>query len=123
MTGWSALLGAIALIALGGLFAAIDAAISTVSIARVEELVRDERPGALRLARIMAERPRYINLVVLLRIACEAAATVLLVAFLWDDLGLTWGLVAAAGIMTVASFVAMGWALAPSAGRTPTRSP
>ncbi|KDF01606.1 membrane protein [Mycolicibacterium aromaticivorans JS19b1 = JCM 16368] len=108
MTGWSSLLGAIALIALGGLFAAIDAAISTVSIARVEELVRDERPGALRLARIMAERPRYINLVVLLRIACEAAATVLLVAFLWDDLGLTWGLVAAAGIMTVASFVAMG---------------
>ncbi|EHB53812.1 CBS domain containing protein [Mycolicibacterium rhodesiae JS60] len=108
MTGWSALLGAIALIALGGLFAAIDAAISTVSIARVEELVRDERPGALRLARIMAERPRFINLVVLLRIACEAAATVLLVAFLWDDLGLTWGLVAAAAIMTVASFVAMG---------------
>ncbi|SBS73955.1 conserved membrane hypothetical protein [uncultured Mycobacterium sp.] len=108
MTGVSALLGAIALIALGGLFAAIDAAISTVSIARVEELVRDERPGALRLARVMAERPRYINLVVLLRIACEAAATVLLVAFLWDDLGLTWGLVAAAAIMTVASFVAMG---------------
>lgn len=108
MTGWNALFGAIALIALGGLFAAIDAAISTVSVARVEELVRDERPGALRLARIMAERPRYINLVVLLRIACEAAATVLLVAFLWDDLGLTWGLVAAAAIMTVASFVAMG---------------
>jgi CBS domain containing-hemolysin-like protein len=56
----------------------------------------------------MAERPRYINLVVLLRIACEAAATVLLVAFLWDDLGLKWGLVVAAAIMTVASFVAMG---------------
>jgi CBS domain containing-hemolysin-like protein len=108
VTGWSALFGAIALVALGGLFAAIDAAISTVSIARVEELVRDERPGALRLARVMAERPRYINLVVLLRIACEAAATVLLVAFLWDDLGLKWGLVAAAAIMTVASFVFMG---------------
>ncbi|WP_445165939.1 hemolysin family protein [Mycolicibacterium sp. Dal123E01] len=108
MTGWSALLGAIALIVLGGMFAAIDAAISTVSVARVEELVRDERPAALRLARIMAERPRYINLVVLLRIACEAAATVLLVAFLWDDLGLKWGLVASAAIMTVASFVAMG---------------
>ncbi len=108
MTELGALLGAIALIALGGLFAAIDAAISTVSVARVEELVRDERPGALRLARVMAERPRYINLVVLLRIACEAAATVLLVAFLWDDLGLKWGLFAAAAIMTVASFVAMG---------------
>ena len=108
MTGIAPLLGAIALIALGGLFAAIDAAISTVSVARVEELVRDERPGALRLARVMAERPRYINLVVLLRIACEAAATVLLVAFLWDDLGLKWGLVAAAAIMTVASFVVIG---------------
>jgi len=108
VTGIAPLLGAIALIALGGLFAAIDAAISTVSVARVEELVRDERPGALRLARVMAERPRYINLVVLLRIACEAAATVLLVAFLWDDLGLKWGLVAAAAIMTVASFVMIG---------------
>ena len=62
MTGIGALVGAIALIALGGLFAAIDAAISTVSLARVEELVRDERPGAVRLARVMAERPRYINL-------------------------------------------------------------
>ncbi|MGY4710552.1 hemolysin family protein [Mycolicibacterium sp. CBM1] len=108
MTGLAPLLAAIALIALGSLFAAIDAAISTVSVARVEELVRDERPGALRLARVMAERPRYINLVVLLRIACESAATVLLVAFLWDDLGLKWGLVAAAGIMTVASFVVIG---------------
>ena len=76
---WPPLLGAIALVALGGLFAAIDAAISTVSIARVEELVRDERPGAVRLGRVMAERPRYINLVVLLRIACETTATVLLV--------------------------------------------
>ena len=71
MTDLTSLFGAIALILLGGLFAAIDAAISTVSVARVEELVRAERPGALRLARVMAERPRYINLVVLLRIACR----------------------------------------------------
>ena len=70
MNGIGQLIGAIALIGLGALFAAIDAAISTVSIARVEELVRDERPGAVRLHRIMAERPRYINLVVLLRITC-----------------------------------------------------
>lgn len=108
MTGLMPLLGLIALIALGGLFAAIDAAVSTVSIARVEELVRDERPGAARLARILLERPRYINLVVLLRIACEVSATVMLVAYIYDDLGLTWGLVAAAGIMTVVNFVVMG---------------
>jgi CBS domain containing-hemolysin-like protein len=108
VSGLAPLLGAIALVALGGLFAAIDAAISTVSLARIDELVRDERPGSARLSRVMAERPRYINLVVLLRIACEITATVLLVAFLYEDLGLEWGLVASAAIMTVTSFVAIG---------------
>ncbi len=105
MTGIGSLLGAITLIGFGGLFAAIDAAISTVSIARVEEMVRDERPGAVRLARVINERPRYINLVVLLRIACEITATALLVDFLYEHLGLDWGLIAAAAIMVVISFV------------------
>ncbi len=108
MTGIGSLIGAIALIGFGGLFAAIDAAISTVSIARVEEMVRDERPGAVRLARVINERPRYINLVVLLRIACEITATALLVDFLYEHLGLDWGLIAAAAIMVVISFVLIG---------------
>ncbi|CRZ13609.1 hemolysin family protein [Mycolicibacterium neworleansense] len=108
MTGILPLLGAVVLVAFGGLFAAIDAALSTVSIARIEELVRDERPGAARLSRVVAERPRYINLVVLLRITCEISATVLLVSFLDGHLGVGWGLVAAAAIMVVTSFVAIG---------------
>ncbi|MCW2588741.1 MAG: hypothetical protein JWQ86_1168 [Mycobacterium sp.] len=108
MTGLVPLLGAIALTLLGGLFAAVDAAISTVSMARLEEMVRDERPGAVRLSRIVGDRPRYINLVVLLRITCETTATVLLVAFLYEGLGLDWGLFAAAAIMVVVSFVAVG---------------
>ena len=108
MTGLTPLLGAIALIFIGGLFAAVDAAVSTVSMARVEELVRDERPGAARLARLMHDRPRYINLVVLLRISCETIATVMLVAYLAERLGFGWGLVAAAAIMVVVSFVAIG---------------
>ena len=108
MTGFASLLGAVALIALGGVFAAIDAAIGTVSIARVHELIREDRPGAARLGRLMDDRPRYINLIVLLRITCETAATVLLVAFLYEDLGLKWGLLAAAAIMVVVSFVAIG---------------
>jgi CBS domain containing-hemolysin-like protein len=108
VTGLASLVGALALIGLGGLFAAIDAAVSTVSIARVDELVRDDRPGASRLARIIADRPRYINLVVLLRITCETAATVLLVAYLYEDFGPKWGLLIAAAIMVVVSFVAIG---------------
>ncbi|MBU9765722.1 HlyC/CorC family transporter [Mycobacterium sp. TNTM28] len=108
MTGLLPLLGAVVLVGFGGLFAAIDAALSTVSIARIEELVREERPGAARLARVVAERPRYTNLVVLLRITCEISATVLLVSFLDGHLGVSWGLAASAAIMVVTSFVVIG---------------
>jgi CBS domain containing-hemolysin-like protein len=108
VTGLTPLIGALVLIGLGGLFAAIDAAISTVSIARVDELIREERPGAIRLARIVHERPRYVNLVVLLRISCEIAATVLLVDYLDGLLSRGSALLAAAAIMVVVSFVAMG---------------
>jgi len=108
VTGLAPLFGAVALVMLAGLFSAIDAAISTVSIARVEELVRDERPGAPRLAQMVSERPRYINLVVLLRIACETSATVLLAAYLTERIGLNWGLFATAAIMVVTSFVVIG---------------
>ncbi|MFL0180622.1 MULTISPECIES: hemolysin family protein [unclassified Mycobacterium] len=108
MTGTPLLLGVIALIGLGGLFAAIDAAVSTVSPARVEELVRAKRPGAVWLVKLMAERPRYINLVVLLRITCEVTATALLVYLLSAVLGLDWGLFAAAAAMVVVSFVVIG---------------
>ncbi len=108
MNGLAPVFGAIVLIGLGGLFAAIDAAISTVSVARVHELVRDERPGAARLAKVMADRPRYINLVVLLRIICEISATALLVVHLRRNLGHGWGLIAAVAIMVVISFVVIG---------------
>ena len=71
--------------------------------------MRDERPGAVRLARVIAERPRYINLVVLLRIvvrdhrdraAGRPTST--------STSGCDWGLVAAAAIMVVISFVVIG---------------
>ncbi|ADT98799.1 MULTISPECIES: hemolysin family protein [Mycolicibacterium] len=108
MTNVGQLISAIVLVAFGGLFAATDAALSTVSIARVEELVREERPGAVRLLRLMVDRPRYINLIVLLRMTCEVSATVLMAAYLDDYLGVSRGLMAAAAIMTVVSFVVVG---------------
>jgi CBS domain containing-hemolysin-like protein len=77
-------------------------------LARVQELVRDERPGAVRLAKVMGDRPRYINLVVLLRITCEITATALLVVHLRHNLGHGWGLFAAAAAMVVISFVVIG---------------
>ncbi len=108
MNSAAPLLGAIVLICLGSLFAAIDAALATVSMARVQELVRDERPGAVRLAKVMTDRPRYINLVVLLRIICEITATVLLAAYFYRSVNRDWALFATATIMVVTSFVVIG---------------
>ncbi|OBK19431.1 hemolysin family protein [Mycobacterium asiaticum] len=108
MTSFYQLLSAVVLIGLGGIFAALDAAISTVSLARVRELVRDERPGARSLRKVMADRPRYINLVVLLRIVCEITATALLVVYFRHKVSADWGLFYAAAIMSVTSFVVIG---------------
>jgi hypothetical protein len=122
VTGITPLLGAVLLIGLGGLFAAVDAAISTASLARVEEMVRDERPGAIRLARVLADRPRYINLVVLLRITCEVTATVLLVSYLdgrWASPGPVHRRGHHGGDQLRGH---RGGSATPSAGRTPTPS-
>lgn len=81
---------AVVLVPLGGLFAAVDSALNTVSAARVDELAKDERPGAQRLRLILEDRPRYVNLMVLLRILCEITATVVLAGALLEVLDRTW---------------------------------
>ncbi|WP_063000525.1 hemolysin family protein [Nocardia mikamii] len=102
------LLLAILLVPVGGVFAAIDSALMTVSPARVDDLVRADRPGARRLARITIDRPRYVNLMVLLRLACEIAATVLLAAALSEVLSWGWALAVTAVIMVVIDYVVIG---------------
>ena len=71
------LVAALLLVPLAGVFAAADAAITTMSPARVEPLVREGRTGARALATVVADKPRHLNLVLLLRLSCEAVATVL----------------------------------------------
>src|SRR5437588_3094432 len=71
------LLLAVLLVLAGGAFAGVEAALGTVSHARVDELVRQRRLGAAQLVLVLAERPRHINLLLLLRLGCELAATVL----------------------------------------------
>lgn len=99
---------AIILITIGGLFAAIDSAVSTVSIARVEDMVKEGRAGARRLATILSARGTYVGLAVLLRVVCETAAVALIALSATDTLGVTWGLVVAIGGMAVVSYVAVG---------------
>jgi len=102
------IVNAIVLVPLGGLFTALDAALSTVSRAQVAEHVRNDRPGAARLLRVVSDRPRYVNLLVLLRLACEISATVLVAVAATRSLPLPAAIAAAAGVMLVISYVAIG---------------
>ncbi|MFE0027135.1 hemolysin family protein [Amycolatopsis sp. NPDC059021] len=100
---------AIALVLLGGVFAAADAAISTVSKARAEGLVRMGRAGARQLAAVIEERRRHINLLLLLRVSCELTSTVLVTVVCLDEiepLGLA--VAVAAVVMVVVVYVLVG---------------
>jgi CBS domain containing-hemolysin-like protein len=100
---------AVLLVPLAGLFAAADAALNSVSRARVDALVRSGRPGSRALAAVVADRPRHVNLLLLLRLAAEAAATVLLTVALVETIQPVWmAALIAGGIMVVVSYVLIG---------------
>ncbi|NLE80130.1 MAG: HlyC/CorC family transporter [Rhodococcus sp.] len=99
---------AVVLVPLGGIFAAVDSALNTVSPARVEEMAKEGRAGAARVKRILEDRPRYVNLMVLLRILCEITATVVLAGAFIDLLPLVWALTATAAIMVLVDYVVIG---------------
>jgi CBS domain containing-hemolysin-like protein len=100
-----ALLGVLA----AGAFGCADAAIGTLSVARVEELARSGRIGARQLAAVMADRPRHINLLLLLRLACELTATVLVtVVCLWTITPQWVAVLVASVSMVVVSYVLVG---------------
>ncbi len=100
---------AVLLVPVAGLFAAADAALGSVSRARVEALVRTGRPGARALAAVAADRPRHVNLLLLLRLAAEISATVLLTVALVQMIEPLWaGALTAAGIMLVVNYVLIG---------------
>ena len=103
------LVAAILLVPVSGLFAAADAALSTVSRARTEALLREGRTGARALAAVVADRPRHLNLILLLRLTAEAVATVLgtylaLQFIAVDALAVT----VAAVVVAVVSYVLIG---------------
>jgi CBS domain containing-hemolysin-like protein len=104
------LTAAATLVLLAGVFSAADAALSSYSRARAEELVSEGRAGAKQLVTILDDAPRYLNTALLLRLLCEIAAIVLvtqLVRDVWD--GAFWQAAATSiGVMLVVSFVVIG---------------
>ncbi|MDT7614777.1 MAG: magnesium and cobalt exporter, family [Pseudonocardiales bacterium] len=100
---------AVLLIPLAGMFAAADAALLSVSRARVDALVRTGQAGSRALAAVVADRPRHVNLLLLLRLASETAATVLLTVALVQIFRTVWaGALTAGAIMLVVSYVLIG---------------
>lgn len=75
----------------------------------VEEVVREGRRGSARLAEVVADPARYVNMVLLLRIGCELVATVIVADLCISWLDETWrAYVTAAAIMIVVSYVVIG---------------
>jgi CBS domain containing-hemolysin-like protein len=100
---------AVLLVPLAGFFAMADAALNSVSRARVDALARAGRPGARTLQKIVADRPRHVNLLLLLRLAAETCGTVLLTVALMRLIQPEWaGALTAWGIMLVVSYVLIG---------------
>ena len=102
---------AAALVLLAGLFSAADAALSTFSRARAEELLAEHRPGAKRLTQLLEDRTRYLNTALFLRLLCEIAAIVIvtqLVRTAWDTAEFWMAALTSIGIMLVVSFVVIG---------------
>jgi CBS domain containing-hemolysin-like protein len=121
MDGW--LLGvAAALVVLASVLASAEAALARVSRSRAAELAeRDGRP-AQRLQTVLGEPVRYLNVLLLLRVAAELTATVLVAVVAADGLGGNWqAILLAAGVMTVVDYVLVGVAARTIGRQRPER--
>lgn len=108
MTAILLLVAAGLLVALGGLMAALDAALGVTSRADLLDLSASGRNGAA-LARIAADPEAHGNAVVFIRILAETAAAVIVTAaftIIFDNIW--WAVLAAAVLMTAVSFVLVG---------------
>ena len=103
------LTAAFVLVVVAGLFAMVETAISRISRVRAAQLVREGRRGAQRLADIAADTPRYLNVVLLIRVAAELTAVAIVTAAVVDGgRGDGRSIAIAAGVMVVVSYVLVG---------------
>ena len=97
------------LVLFAGFFAMTDAALGAVSPARAAELAREGLRGARTLQAVAADAPRYVNLLLLLRLLCELTATTLVALVAVDSFGAGWrAALVTAGTMTLVSFILVG---------------
>ncbi|MFF4709981.1 hemolysin family protein [Streptomyces eurythermus] len=102
-------LGAIALVVVAWLAACAEAGLARVSSFRAEEAVKSGRRGSARLAQVAADPTRYLNVALLVRVACEMAAATLVTYACLQEFSATWqALLVALGVMVLVSYVAVG---------------
>ena len=99
---------AIGFVLLAGVLGGLDAALSRVSRVRVEQLVREGRPGATRLQAVLVDPPRTLNLLLLLRVVFELSATGVVVSYCVDRIPGSAAVVLAVAVMTVVNYVFVG---------------
>src|SRR5690349_133360 len=110
------------LVLVAGVFSSADAALSSFSKARAEEIASEGRSGSARLLVIVEDPPRYLNTALFLRMLTEIAAIVLVTVVMLDlmvpgggsesgpqaDGDRWWAMLASLAIMLVVSFVVIG---------------
>ncbi|MET8768041.1 hemolysin family protein [Streptomyces sp. NPDC004658] len=100
--------GAIALVVVAWLAACAEAGLARVSSFRAEEAVKSGRRGSARLAQIAADPTRYLNVALLVRVACEMAAAALVTYACLQEFATWQALLIAIGVMVLVSYVAVG---------------
>ncbi|MEV1019117.1 hemolysin family protein [Streptomyces sp. NPDC050264] len=105
----SLIAGAVALVVVAWLAACAEAGIARTSSFRAEEAVRSGRRGNAKLAQVAADPTRYLNVALLVRVACEMAAAALVTYACLEEFAATWqALLVAIGVMVLVSYVAVG---------------
>ncbi|TXL61835.1 hemolysin family protein [Aeromicrobium terrae] len=106
---WVPLVSSVVLAVAAGVLASMDAALSSFSKARAEELAEEGRGGAGRLVRILDDPAPYLSSVLLLRVLCETASVVLVAFVVADELDGFWPrTLLAVAVMVVVSYVLIG---------------
>ncbi|WP_263170547.1 hemolysin family protein [Streptomyces sp. SCSIO ZS0520] len=101
--------GAILLVVVAWLAACAEAGLARISSFRAEEAARGGRRGSAKLAQVAADPTRYLNVALLVRVACEMAAAALVTYACLEEFDKTWqALLLAIGVMVLVSYVAVG---------------
>jgi CBS domain containing-hemolysin-like protein len=106
--GWL-LVAAIVLTLMAGWWTSAEATLVHLSAVGADQLAGMQRPSSRRLQAVLAGLPRYLNVLLLLRLACEISATVLAAVAFVHWFGADWrGFLLTLAVMVVVSYVVVG---------------